>query len=156
MILLELVEGVLEPCGQVVELCLLLGRKLEQVAVIGAPTVLMRVDPVLDTVKTGHKDRRIAEIRVAGGVGVAELEPAELGRLGIRRDADDRAAVGSRIADSHGSLKAGDQTLEGVGGGIRDGAKGADMLQQAAHEPMRLAAEVGIAVIVGEYGLAVL
>ena len=116
----------------------------------------MRVDLVFNAVKTGHQQRRVAEVRVAGGVRIAQLKAAHIRRLGVGGDADDRAAVARGVSDGDGRLKARHQTLEGVGAGIRDGAEGMDVLEKAAHEPVGLLTEMRVAVVVGEHRLAVL
>ena len=75
----------------------------------------MRVDLVLDAIKTGHKNGSIAEVWVAGRVGVAQLEAALVGALCVCGDADDCAAVGGCVANGNGCFEAGHQSLEGVG-----------------------------------------
>ncbi len=74
----------------------------------------MRIDLVLDTVKTSHKDSRVAEIRIAGSVGIAKLKSALFGALGICGDTNYRGAVGGCITYGYGSLKSRNKTLEGV------------------------------------------
>ena len=76
--------------------------------------------------------------------------------LGIGRNPDDRAAVGSCIAHCDRRLKARYQTFKGVGAGIGDGAQRGNVLQQAAHEVMCFLAEVGITCIIREDRLTVL
>ena len=48
--------------------CFLLVGEGVEVDVVGAPAVFVRVDLVFNAVKTGHQQRRVAEVRVAGGV----------------------------------------------------------------------------------------
>ena len=116
----------------------------------------MGIDLVLDTVQTGHQQGCIAEIGIAGGIGIADLKAAHLGRLGICGDTDDGAAVGCGITDGHGSLKAGHQTLEGVGAGVGDGAQRRNVLQQTADEIVSGLAQVRIALVIREHRLAIL
>jgi len=139
-----------------VQLGLLLVAEVIQVQIVGTPAVFVGIDLVLDAVDTGHQNGGVAEIGVAGGIGVTQLETALVGSLGVGRDTDDGAAVGGGVTHGDGRLEAGHQTLEGVGAGVGEGAQRADVLQQAAHEPVRFAAQVCVAVIVGEDGLAVL
>ena len=65
----------------------------------------------------------IAEIRIAGSIGVPKLKPAHIGGLGISRNADDCAAVGSGITNGYGSFEAGNKTFKGVCAGVCDSAK---------------------------------
>ena len=116
----------------------------------------MRVDLAFDAVKSCHQQRRIAEIWVAGSVRIADLKAAQVRRLGVSRNANDRAAVARGVTDGNGCLKAWHQTLKGVGRRVRDGAERGNMLQKAAHKPVRLLAEVRVTVVIGEHRLAVL
>ena len=150
------IQSLLQRGGQTLELLLLLVGQVEEVKVVGAPAVLMGIDLVLDAVKTGHQDGGVAEVGVAGGIGVAQLKPAQLGLLSVGRDTDDGGAVGSGVAHGDGGLEAGDQTLERVGAGVGQSAQGVDVLQQTAHEPVGLLGQVGVAVVIGEDGLSVL
>ena len=150
------VERRVERSRQVVKLGLLLVGEGIEVHIIGSPAVCMRVDLVFDAVKSCHQQRRIAEIRVAGGVRIAQLKAAHIRRLGVGGDADDRAAIARGVSDGDGRLKARHQTLEGVGRRVRDGTERGNMLQKATDEPVRLLAEVRVTVVIGEHRLAVL
>ena len=156
MVGLERVKRRVKRGGQTLQLGLLLVGEGVEVDVVGAPAVFVRVDLVFNAVKTGHQQRRVAEVRVAGGVRIAQLKAAHIRRLGVGGDADDRAAIARGVSDGDGRLKARHQTLEGVGAGIRDGAEGMDVLEKTAHEPVGLPAEMRVAVVVGEHRLAVL
>ena len=65
-----------------------------QVHIIGAPAIFMGIDLILDAVQTGHQDGGIAQIGVAGGIGVPQLKPAQLGALGVGGDTDGGAPGG--------------------------------------------------------------
>ena len=156
MVGLQGVQGILQTDRQALQLGLFLLGEVVQVHIIGTPAVFMRIDLVLDTVQTGHQDGGIAEIGVTGSIGVTQLEPALFRGLGIGRDTDDSAAVGGGIAHGDRSLKTGHQPLEGVGAGVGERAQGRNVLQQAAHEPVGLAAQMGVAVVVGEHRLTIL
>ena len=156
VITLERVERIVKSGGKVAELCLLLIGEVIEVHIVGAPTVLVGIDLVLDTVETCHKYSRVAEVGVAGSVGVTELKAALLGALCISGDTDDRASVRGSVAYGHGSLKAGNKSLEGVGRGVGDRAERVDVLKESAHKVVRGLGEVRVTVIIGEYGHAVL
>ena len=130
IVLFKTIQRLVERNGKTLKLCLLLVGKVVEVHIIGAPTVCVRVNLVLDTVKTCHKDSRIAEIGVAGSVGVSQLETALVGALCIRGDTDYSTSVGGCITDGYGSLKAWNKALEGVGGGVGDCAESIDVLQE--------------------------
>ena len=156
VIFLERGESLLERGGKSLELCFFLLGKVEEVEVIGSPAVCVGVYLVLDTVETRHKDRGIAEVGVAGRIGVTKFEAALLGRLCVCGDTDDRASVRGRVADRNGCLEAGNESLEGVGAGVGECAEGCDMLEKSAHEVMRGLGKVRVAVVIREHGLAVL
>ena len=98
--------------GKSLELRLLLLGEVEEIEVIRSPSVFVRIDLILDSVKTCHKNCGIAEIGVAGRIGIAELEAALLGLFCIGGNTDDRTAVGRSVTYGYGSLKAGDKALE--------------------------------------------
>ena len=149
------VQGGLQGGGQVLQLGLFLIGQGVEVAVVGTPAAGMGINAVLDAVQSGHEQGRVAEVGVAGGVRVANFKAAQAGGLGVGGDADDRAAVGGGVAHGDGGLEPGHQPLEGVGAGVGNGAQGVDVLEQAAHEKVGRLAEVGVAVVVRENGLAV-
>ena len=122
VVLLQGVQRPFEARRQAAELGLLLIRQGEEIEVVRPPAVLFRIDLFLHAVKTGHEQGRVAEIRVAGRIGVADLEAAQLRRFRVSRDADDRAAVRGGVADRDRGFKTRDQALEGVGAGVRDRA----------------------------------
>ena len=142
MIGFERIERIFQSRGQTLQLGLFLLGQVKQVAVVRTPAVFVGVDLVLDAVETGHQERGIAEVGIAGGVGVAQLEAAQLRGLGVRRNANDGAAVGRGVTDGDGGLETGHQTLEGVGGRVGEGAQSRNVLQQTAHEPVGFLAEV--------------
>ena len=111
----ERVKRVLESCGKVAELCLFLIGEVIEVHIVGTPAVCVGINLILDTVETCHKDSRVAEVGVAGSVGITELEAALVRALCICGDTDDRASVRGSVANGNGSLKAGYKTLEGIG-----------------------------------------
>ena len=90
---LESGESFLERGGKSLELCLLFLGEVEEVEVVGSPAFSVGIDLILDTVKTRHKDRGVAEVGVAGRVGVTELETALLRRLCVCRDLEDGFAL---------------------------------------------------------------
>ena len=116
------------------ELCLLLVAQVIQVEVVGTPAIGVGIDLVLHTVQTCHQDGCIAEVGVAGRVGVPQLKAALVGTLSVSGNTDNGASVGGSVANRHRSLKTGHQTLEGVGAGVGDGAQGGNMLQDTAHK----------------------
>ena len=122
------VQRILQTGGQTGQLGLFFLGQMIEVHIIGTPTILMGIDLILDTVQTGHQQGCVAEIRVAGSIGVTQLKAAQLGALGISGDTDDGTAVGSGVTNGHRSLKARHQALEGVGAGVGDGTQGADVL----------------------------
>ena len=81
VVLLKSVERLGERRGQTLKLCLLLLGEVEEVEIVGAPAVFVGINLVLDTVETCHEDCGVAEIGVAGSVGVAKLEAALIGAL---------------------------------------------------------------------------
>jgi len=89
----EGVEGFTERGGEALELFLFLLGEVEEVEVVGAPAVFVGVDFVLYAVEASHKDCRVAEIGVAGGVGVAKLEAALIGAFRVGGNTDNRRAV---------------------------------------------------------------
>ena len=127
-----------------------------EVEVVGTPALGIGIDLILDAIQTCHEDGGVAEVGVTGSVGVAELEAALVRALGVGGDADDRRAVGGGVAHGNGGLKAGHQTLEGVGGGVGQGTQRGDVLEQTAHEVVSRLTEVGVAVVIREHGLTVL
>ena len=77
--------------------------------------------PALDPGETRREHHRERQVRVAGGVRRAELDPGRLllSRL-VLRDADEGAAVAPGPAHVDGRLEAGDQALVGVHPLVRD------------------------------------
>lgn len=128
MILLQSVQSFIQRIWQMPELGFLLFRKVVEVHVVWAPAILVRIDLVLNAIQPGHQERSVAKIRITGRVRVAEFKPAHVWCLGISRDPDHRATVAGGIAYRDRSFKAGNETLERVGGRIRDGAQRGDML----------------------------
>ena len=128
---LQSIQCLVQRGGQALQLLLFLLRQMIQVHVVGAPAVLVGIDLVLDAVQTCHQDGSVAEIGVAGGIGITQLKAAHLGSLGISGNTDDSGAVGGCVAHGDRSLEAGHQTLEGVGGGVGQGAQGSNVLQQS-------------------------
>ena len=78
---LESVESFLQRGGQTLQLRLFFFRQVVEVHIIGTPAVGMRIDLVLHAVQTGHEDGGIAEVGVAGGVGLRSSKRRLLGDL---------------------------------------------------------------------------
>ena len=109
---LESIERLGKRGGKSLELRLLFLGKMEEVEIVRPPSFLVRIDLVLYTVETCHKNSRIAEVRVAGRVRVSELKAALLGTLRICRNTDNRRAVRGRISNGNGGFEAGNKALE--------------------------------------------
>ena len=123
-----------------------------EIYIEGSPSVLMRIDLVLNTVKACHKDRCICKIRVTSRVGISEFEAAHIGRLGISGNTDDRTSVGCCVTDRYGCLKTGNKTFKGIGARIGKRAERIDMLKQSAHEIVCRLAQVRITLIIRKDG----
>ena len=153
---LQGIQSLGEAGGKTLELGLLLVGEVVEVEVVGTPALGVRIDLVLDAVQSRHEDGGVAEVGVTGSVGVTEFKAALVGALGVGGDTDDRGAVGGGVAHGDGSLKAGDEALEGVGGGVGQSAEGGDVLEQTAHEVVGRLGQVGVAVVIREHRLTVL
>ena len=128
VVLLQSVQSLFQGGGQVLEPGLFFLAQMVQVHVIRPPALGLGIDLVFDAVQTGHQDRGVAEVGVAGGVRVAKLEAPLVRAFGVGRDPDHRRAVGGGVAHSHRGLEARHQPLEGVGAGVGQGAQRADVL----------------------------
>ena len=134
MVSFQSVQSILQTGGQLAELCLLLVAQMVQVEVVGTPAIGVGIDLVLHTVQTCHQNGCIAEVGVAGSVGVPQLKAALVGTLSVSGNTDDCASVGGSVAYGYRCFKAGYKALEGVGAGVGDGAQGGNMLQDTAHK----------------------
>ena len=113
---LERLERLVERARHLRHLRQLLGREVVEVPVdrVG------RLDLVLDAVEPGHEHRREREVRVAGRVGAAELDPLRLRALRVERDAHRRRAVALRVHEVHRRLVARHESLVRVRRRVRE------------------------------------
>ena len=115
----------------------------------------MRLDPVLDPVDTGHELRGECEVRVAGGIRSAELDPLRF-RVGSRdRDTDRRRAIARRVDEVHRSLEAGDQAAVRVERGVGEGEHRGGVFQQPTDVPPSDVGESAVPALVVEERRAV-
>ena len=106
MICLQGIQRLLQRGGQALQLLLLFLRQVEQIHVVGTPSILMRIDLILDTVKTGHQNGGVAEIGIAGGIGITQLKATLRRSLRVSRNPDDRAAVRGCVTNRNRGLNA--------------------------------------------------
>ena len=92
MICLKSIKCLGKRGGQTLQLCLLFLGQVVEVYVVGTPAVLVRIDLVLDAVQTGHQDGGIAEVGVAGSIGVTKLKATQFGSFCVGGDPDNSAA----------------------------------------------------------------
>ena len=88
---LQSVQRLGEAGGQTLELGLLLVGEMVEVEVVGTPALGVGIDLVLDAVQARHQDGGVAEVGVAGSVGVTELKAALVGALCVCGNTDDRS-----------------------------------------------------------------
>ncbi len=93
---------------------------------------LARIDLVLDAVDRRHQHGREGEVRIAGRIGAAELEPLGLGARAVHGNADGRRAVALRVGQIDRGLEAGHQPLVAVGRRAAEGEERGGVLEDAA------------------------
>ena len=91
-----------------------------------------RMDLVLDPVDARHRHRRERDVRVAGRIGEAHLDPLGLRARRVGRDADRRRAVAARVGEVHRRFVARHQPLVRVGGRVGEGRQRLRVLEDPA------------------------
>ena len=144
MIVLEVVEGGVQGARHGGDLRQLLGRQVVEVLVHR----LARIDLVLDPIQPRHEHRREGEVRVAGGIGEAHLDPLRLRARRVGGNPEGGRPVARAIRQRHRRLVPGNQPLVRVGGGVGDRRQGRAVLDDPADVVEGYLREVGVAVAV--------
>ena len=110
------VERSFESCRNLRNLGEFFRRKVVEVLVDRS----RRFDAVLNAVETSEHHRREGEVRVAGGVGATELDALGLRALRCERNTNRSGTVALAVHKVHRCFVTRHQTLERVGGGVRE------------------------------------
>ena len=103
------------------------------------------VNLVVDAVQAGHQHRGESEIRIARGVGEANLDAPRFG-VGHIRNAARSGAVARRVRQQNRRFKTRHQAFVTVGAGVGEGVDGARVFENAADVVQRGFAQAAVLV----------